>query len=216
VRKLLFLLLLVTFPITNAFCQQSITTLFATNNGNIGGIFFDIENVSGMSIVILSWDINLRDCSEPLPISVYTRSGTSQGFETSPEGWTLIGTETDVVCNPENTPTHLNVGRFIINPGDTTGIAMVIDTSSGEWAYTTGTGDNQVYNNGELEIRTGSATAFPFTESSINEPRVWNGTVFYRPLIVPVPTLSEWGLIAMAGVLGIIGLLALRRRKVTA
>jgi len=29
----------------------------------------------------------------------------------------------------------------------------------------------------------------------------------------PIPTLSEWGLIAMAGVLGIIGLLALRRRK---
>ncbi len=31
-----------------------------------------------------------------------------------------------------------------------------------------------------------------------------------------VPTLSEWGLIAMAGVLGIIGLLTIRRRKVTA
>lgn len=29
----------------------------------------------------------------------------------------------------------------------------------------------------------------------------------------PIPTLSEWGLIAMAGVLGIIGLLAIRRRK---
>ncbi len=32
----------------------------------------------------------------------------------------------------------------------------------------------------------------------------------------PIPTLSEWGLIAIAGVLGIIGLLAIRRRKVTA
>ena len=31
----------------------------------------------------------------------------------------------------------------------------------------------------------------------------------------PIPTLSEWGLIAMAGVLGIIGLLAIRRRKAT-
>jgi len=31
-----------------------------------------------------------------------------------------------------------------------------------------------------------------------------------------IPTLSEWGLIAMAGVLGIIGLLAIRRKKVTA
>ncbi len=29
----------------------------------------------------------------------------------------------------------------------------------------------------------------------------------------PIPTLSEWGLVAMAGVLGIVGLLAIRRRK---
>ncbi len=32
----------------------------------------------------------------------------------------------------------------------------------------------------------------------------------------PIPTLSEWGLIAMAGVLGIVGLLAVRRRKAAA
>jgi hypothetical protein len=32
----------------------------------------------------------------------------------------------------------------------------------------------------------------------------------------PIPTLSEWGLIAMAGILGIFGLLAARRRKATA
>ena len=31
-----------------------------------------------------------------------------------------------------------------------------------------------------------------------------------------IPTLSEWGLIAMAGILGIVGFMVLRRRKVTA
>ena len=36
------------------------------------------------------------------------------------------------------------------------------------------------------------------------------------PAPLPIPTLSEWGLITMAGVFGIIGLLAIRRRKVTA
>ena len=30
-----------------------------------------------------------------------------------------------------------------------------------------------------------------------------------------VPTLSEWGLIAIAGILGIIGFIAIRRKKVT-
>ena len=34
--------------------------------------------------------------------------------------------------------------------------------------------------------------------------------------VKPIPTLSQWGLIAMAGVLGMIGLLAIRRRKVAA
>jgi len=32
----------------------------------------------------------------------------------------------------------------------------------------------------------------------------------------PIPTLSEWGLIALAGTLGIIGFMVIRRRKVTA
>ena len=31
-----------------------------------------------------------------------------------------------------------------------------------------------------------------------------------------IPTLSEWGLIAMAAILGIVGFMVLRRRKVTA
>jgi len=32
----------------------------------------------------------------------------------------------------------------------------------------------------------------------------------------PIPTLSEWGLITMAGILGIVGFMVIRRRKVTA
>jgi len=32
----------------------------------------------------------------------------------------------------------------------------------------------------------------------------------------PIPTLSEWGLIAMAGILGIVGFMVMRRRKATA
>ena len=35
-------------------------------------------------------------------------------------------------------------------------------------------------------------------------------------LITDVPTLSEWGLIAMAGILGLVGYMVIRRRKVAA
>lgn len=37
-----------------------------------------------------------------------------------------------------------------------------------------------------------------------------------RITAAPIPTLSEWGLIAMAGILGIVGFMVIRRRKVTA
>jgi hypothetical protein len=49
--------------------------------------------------------------------------------------------------------------------------------------------------------------------------REGNGMVVltWTPQVVtPIPTLSEWGLIAMAGILGIVGFMILRRRKVSA
>jgi len=41
-------------------------------------------------------------------------------------------------------------------------------------------------------------------------------TVATEMLVAEVPTLSEWGLIAMASILGIIGFMVMRRRKVAA
>ena len=43
-----------------------------------------------------------------------------------------------------------------------------------------------------------------------------NESFVCNAFIADIPTLSEWGLIAMAGVLGIVGFMVLRRRKVTA
>ena len=109
-RKLvLVILFIVALPFSNAFGQQSLTTIFAENNGNLS-VFFDIENITSVPITILSWDNNFRDCDigGPLDVSVYTRNGTSQGFETSPAGWSLIGTVTNAVCNPDDTPSPLN------------------------------------------------------------------------------------------------------------
>jgi hypothetical protein len=41
--------------------------------------------------------------------------------------------------------------------------------------------------------------------------------IVFSPIVpTNVPTLSEWGLIAMAGILGIVGFMVMRRRKVTA
>ena len=42
------------------------------------------------------------------------------------------------------------------------------------------------------------------------------GSCVILPSNVPIPTLSEWGLIALAGILGIVGFMVIRRRKAVA
>jgi len=42
------------------------------------------------------------------------------------------------------------------------------------------------------------------------------GVAITPPPPAMIPTLSEWGLIAMATILGIVGFMVIRRRKVTA
>jgi len=67
-----------------------------------------------------------------------------------------------------------------------------------------------------LDISTGAATLVgsnDLVDDDING-LAWKGTC--PRAISEVPTLSEWGLIAMAGVLGIVGFMVIRRRKVTA
>jgi len=52
----------------------------------------------------------------------------------------------------------------------------------------------------------------PFSGEECNEEGMCTG----GKVITPIPTLSEWSLIAMAGILGIIGFMVIRRRKVSA
>lgn len=42
------------------------------------------------------------------------------------------------------------------------------------------------------------------------------GLAFQNPYVEVIPTLSEWELIAMAGILGLVGSMVIRRRKATA
>jgi len=52
--------------------------------------------------------------------------------------------------------------------------------------------------------------------ASIVDTDIESNTVEKIWISLPIPTLSEWGLIAMAGVLGIVGFMVIRRRKVSA
>ncbi len=50
----------------------------------------------------------------------------------------------------------------------------------------------------------------------LNESTAFERIVYTTTTSRPIPTLSEWGLIAMAGILGLAGLLIARRRKAAA
>jgi hypothetical protein len=55
-----------------------------------------------------------------------------------------------------------------------------------------------------------------FSISSGFQGQVGNCVDGFEFVTAQIPTLSEWGLIAMAGILGIVGFMVMRRRKVTA
>ena len=165
-------------PVNNQ--SNALTTLFTANNaGNdTGGIYFDLEVVGGQPVTIQSWDVNIGEGT--WDVSVWHRSGTSQGFEQTASGWNLLGTKTGLVSQWigglfSNTPTPLNVGGLTLQPGQVYGIAMSLTPQGGQnqggWHYTNGNGTNQTYNDGQLELRAGSANNIAFS-SGVFSPRV--------------------------------------------
>lgn len=196
----------------------SLTTLFASNNGgsSTGGVYFDLEALDG-DVDVTSWDTNL-DAAFTGDVSVWWRSGTFSGFETSPAGWNLIGTAVGVVSAGTDMPTPISVGTHTIASGDVNGIALSLTPTGGGTGhvYTNGTGSNEVYNDGVLELRAGSANNIAFTPG-IFSPRVWNGTVYYQTgpqiTVLDIPTLNVVGLLALLVGLGGAGLAVIRRRN---
>ncbi len=202
-----------------ATASGSLTTLFASDNGGApsGGIYFDLDAVGQDNVTITSWDTNL-DASFTGDVSIWYRPGTYSGFETSSAGWILVGTATGVTSAGNDVPTPLNVGPLVIPAGSTYGIAISLtSTSGGGHLYTNGTGANQVYNDGVLELRAGSATNTAFSSADgFFTPRVWNGTVHYdaTAVVKRVPTLGEFGLAVLLLLISGIALGVLRRRRV--
>jgi len=56
----------------------------------------------------------------------------------------------------------------------------------------------------------------PFQAPAWMQDKIYEKIKSSRPLLSSVPTLNEWGAMAMVVVLGIIGFMVIRKRKVTA
>ncbi len=65
-----------------------------------------------------------------------------------------------------------------------------------------------------IDLETNSITAF--CEDNDEGSCTFTNSRIPPPPLAQVPTLSEWGLIAMAGILGIVGFMVIRRKKASA
>ncbi len=161
---------------TNA--QTCLETTFVSNNGGATGWanYMDVTVLNPTTVVSLEANFNVA-AGSPVNLEVWTRTGTYDGFEQDPTGWTLVaqGDGTALAAGQElPTPVPL-VAPFDFLPGGATGVAIVYTVGGNP--YTNGTNANQLYTDGNMTIELGSSCSAPFAGGgSVFTPRVWNGS----------------------------------------
>ena len=191
----------------------TITTLFAGGNtgGDGGAVYFDINVLSPDGITIKKLFTNTDDSFVLGNMDVYTRSGTSSGFQTSLAGWTLVSSGLGDSAGINN-PSEFDVTDFSLGVG-VTGIAIV---SSSNWGhlYTMGNGTNEFYSNSDLSLTLGSAKTVPFVvDGSVFSPRIWNGTIEYSVSSGAVPEPTSLAIFGIGACVAGIGAARRRRRE---
>ena len=172
-------------------------------------IFGDFE-ICAVEIGILFATSNSG--SQPLTINLYT---SNPAF---PDGvLTQIGTTSIQLSDQIETIETIPIGETA-----PAGSELVVEIFVPEGRQAAGNrfaiGTNNFPATGTSHIRApdcGASTPTPLTDFGLDVHYVIKLIGNEKVNISPIPTLSEWGLIAMAGILGIVGFMVIRRRKVT-
>jgi len=150
---------------------DSITTTWAAGNA-LSGNMFDITAIN--QIIIDSFACNLQTTSTET-MEVYYKPGTYSGFENNASAWTLLGSQIVTGAGTGN-QTIVKIGGLTIPQGQT--YALYVTTTGGSSLnYTNGNGLNQSVSDANISLQLGIGNSYPF--GSINDPRVWNGIIFY-------------------------------------
>ncbi len=153
---------------------QSLTTTFASNNGQSGNMF----DVVGLAdVTVNDFDVNLDGGLWSVEVYVVSSGAPFSGNETNSSAWTLLATAT-VSSAGMNNPTNLglNLGHTV-PAGQTQGFYVTLNSGT-VMNYTNGSSQGAVYaSDANMQILEGVGKSYPF--GSTFTPRVWNGTIHY-------------------------------------
>jgi len=156
----------------------SFQTLTTAGNGQ-NGTMFDIVNLSAAPRTILSFDQCFFNGTSD-NIEIYTKTGTSSGFELNSAAWTLVGSATGVPHGVAPTLDPLPIAVNVTIPAGATQ-AFYVTTTGGTVAYTTGAAQfgTVIGTDGILEVRARTGMVYPFagTFGLPTDGRLWNGRV---------------------------------------
>lgn len=195
-----YLLALAVFVLGATVAAQSCTSLsttFASNNGQSGNMF-DVQAVQ--SVILESVSINVDAGSWDVEVHAVTGGGTIIGVEEQASSWTLLGTATGVSGNP-NTPTSVPLSFGVaVNPGQIQGLYVTV-INGAAIKYTNGTAVGSVAaSDANLVIFEGTGNVYPF--GGTFRPRIWNGSLTYAVpgVAAPFETNDPESSVAIAGV----------------
>ena len=181
---------------------QSISTIspFAANNGGStgGAVYFDVT-VGANPLQITGYDTNTAELVT-FGWTVYVRNGGGIG-QIGAGDWMQVATGSGEGMGRDLVSSVTLDNFFTLDANTVYGMALVMGPEAGH-DYTNGTGGNQSFSNADIALDLGDASNVPFSGSAFN-PRVWNGTIYYR--VIPAP--------ASLALLGLGGLVAARRRR---
>ena len=233
---LVFSIFLITYAVSFAQPNVKFFDDEAAFNNTCGGLAFeDFEDTNIPPLAFAFCFPVLSPLNSLTDNDCYSPGALIPGFSLTPSSF-VMGLSTP----PQNGLTNVAVGgssgnvqTIITFAEDVSAVGMVLVNQS---PAITNAGGISVFGIGGAFLGTatvnltsanghflGIQTNHPISRIEIETLEITNGSTLMYELsfgqcefLTNVPTLSEWGLIAMAGVLGIVGFMVIRRRKVTA
>ncbi|MCG6118874.1 MAG: hypothetical protein MEQ07_11895 [Aquimonas sp.] len=171
-------------------CQAQTLVTAPDNNGS-GGVFINLQALSG-PVTVTGFEAPISaSAGLPVSVEVWVRSGSYAGFTSSNAGWTLTQTVAGITQGTGNrTPFVLTTPITVASPGVTAIYLHSIQTGTG--LRYTGTSDESpqtTWSNADLQLFSDTArTGIVAFAGGQNSPRTFSGVIRYTKDLPTAPS----------------------------